>query len=520
MAEVQFGVINEKLIDADVKFEIVFNSHGGLNFIGFYGGAKCIVPGLEASSDDVKKNAQALACNGKLAFDPTGAPIAVTVSMEMDFQHDVFHAELEAFLNVAGVLTGIGPQGSCGKCVMHIEKTKWYMHLGTPANPLGLKILSVIQLSGYFMAGFDIPTELPMNPTVAAILKITPEQACANRTGDDVATGKGIAFGSCFSISTGDLSFMCFYGKFELGMGYDMLLVSVGKDVYCEGHNPPVGISGWYAKGQAFAYMEGQIGIVVKVFKKNKKFEILDIGAAAMLRAEGPNPMYIEGQEGGYFRLLGGMVKGECKFKVTAGEKCIFTKARPNSPQAAVQEINLISSVTPQESAKDVDIFNVPQAVFNVPVNKVMNIAEEGGAVHRFRANLEKCELKKGADLVPGSSSWNADQSVLAYQPNDILYPNANYHFEVEVSFDEWKDNQWVAVMDSGVKMTEKKSCDFITGALPKEIPNSAISYCYPIKRQYNFYPKEYPTGYIAFNMGLAPFFNMGMETKGQVQPR
>lgn len=512
MAEVQFGVINEKLIDADVKFEIVFNSSGGLNFIGFYGGAKCIVPGLEASGDKVKKNAQAIACNGHLAFDPTGAPIAVTVSMEMDFEHDVFHAELEAFLNVAGVLTGIGPQGSCGKCVMHIEKTKWYIHLGTPTNPLGLKILSVIQLQGYFMAGYDIPTELPLNPTVAAILKITPEQACANRTGDDVATGKGIAFGSCFSISTGDLSFLCFYGKFELGMGYDMLLVSVGKDVYCEGHNPPVGISGWYAKGQAYAYMEGQIGIKVKVFHKEKKFEILDIGAAAILRAEGPNPMYIEGQAGGYFRLLGGMVKGECKFKVTAGEKCIFTRANPNSPQAAVQEINLISSVTPQQSATDVDIFNVPQAVFNVPVNKTMNISDDGGAVHRFRANLEKCELKKGAEPVPGSSSWNADQSVLAYQPNDILYPNANYHFEVEVSFDEWKDNQWVAVMDSGVKMTEKKGCDFTTGALPKEIPSSAIAYCYPINRQYNFYSQEYPQGYIAFNLGLAPFFNMGSE--------
>jgi hypothetical protein len=514
MAEVKFGIINEKLVDADVKFEIVFNSHGGLNFIGFYGGAKCIVPGLEASEDNVKKNAQAIACNGKLAFDPTGAPIAVTVSMEMDFEHDVFHAELEAFLNVAGVLTGIGPQGSCGKCVMHIEKTKWYMHLGTPANPLGLKILSVIQLSGYFMAGFDIPTELPLNPTVAAILKITPEQACANRTGDDLSTGKGVAFGSCFSISTGDLSFLCFYGKFELGMGYDMLMVSLGKDVRCQGHNPPVGINGWYAKGQAFAYMEGQIGIVVKVFKKNRKFEILDIGAAALLRAEGPNPMYIEGQAGGYFRLLGGMVKGECKFKVTAGEKCLFVKDSPTAPQSAVQELNLIASVTPQQDAKDVDIFNVPQAVFNVPVNKTMNISEEGGAVRRFRANLEKCELKKGNDLVPGSSSWNADQSVLAYQPNNILYPKANYHFEVEVSFDEWKDNQWVTVTDSGVKTIEKKSCDFVTGDLPKEIPMNSIAYCYPVMRQYNFYPKEYPTGYIAFNMGLAPYFNMGREWK------
>jgi hypothetical protein len=510
MAEVKFGVINEKLINADVKFEIVFNSSGGLNFIGFYGGATCIVPGLEVSEDKVKENAQAIAANGHLAFDPTVAPIAVTVSMEMDFQHDVFHAELEAFINIAPVLVGIGPQGSAGKCVMHIEPHKWYFHMGTPTNPIGLKILSVIQLTSYFMAGYDIPTELPLNPKVASILNITPAQACANHSDDDLATGKGIAFGACFSVSTGDLEFLCFYGSFEFGMGFDMLLVSLGKDVMCEGHNPPVGINGWYAKGQAYAYMEGIIGIKVKVFKKQKKFEILNIGAAALLRAEGPNPMYVEGLAGGHYSLLGGMVKGECKFKVTYGEKCIFTKGTPGTPQSAVAELNLIAGVTPEENAKSVDIFNVPQALFNVPVNKTMNVSDEGGAVHRFRANLEKCELKKGTESVPGKSSWNVDQSVLAYQPDNILYPNSNYHFEVEVSFDEWKNEQWVTVIDSGAKVTEKKSCDFTTGDLPKEIPAERIAYCYPVNRQYNFYPKEYTKGYIAFNVGLAPYFNPG----------
>ncbi len=515
MAEVKFGVVNEKLIDADVKFEVVFNSSSGLNYIGFFGGAKCVVPGIEVDMEKSKAAAQKLAGTGHLDFNPTDAAIGVTVSMEMDFVKHSFHAELEAFLNVGIVLQGIGPQGSMGKCVMHIAPDKWYLHMGTPTNPMGIKLLQMIQVSGYFMAGDDIPTSLLIPPTVASILKITPEKACTGRNDEDLSLGKGIAFGSAFSISTGDLQFLCFYGKFEVGMGYDMMMISYPKDYYCQGHSAPMGINGWYAKGQAYAYLNGEIGLKVKVFRKEKKFEILSIGAAALLIAEGPNPMYVEGQAGGRYSVLGGMVKGECKFKVTYGEKCVVMKPSKSSP---VQDLEMIASVTPQQDAQDVDLFAIPQAVFNVPVNKIMNISDDDGSSHKFRANLEKCLLKLGEQVVTGTTEWNLDNNVIVYKPYDILNPNAKYNFDVEVSFDEWKDNKWETVTDNGAKITEKKNCIFTTGALPKEIPLNRISYCYPVMRQYNFYPQEYNQGYIAFNIGLTPFFNLGSDWKQQAR--
>jgi hypothetical protein len=515
MAEVKFGVASEQLIDADTKFEIVFNSSGGLNRIGFEGNAKCIVPNVDIVPDQIKEAAQKLSGGGKLDFSPTSAALAVSIIMNMDFENDVFHAELEAFVNVGPILRGVGDQGSAGKCVMHIEPSKWYLHIGSPSNPLGLRFLGFIQATSYFMVGHDIPTKLPLHPTVASILKISPEQASSNRKEDDLEAGKGIAFGSSFSINTGDLTFLCFYGKFEVGAGFDIMLISYGKDCYCAGHSAPLGINGWYAKGQAYAYLDGQIGIKVKVFHKEKKFEILSIGAAALLRAEGPNPLYLEGQAGGRFSVLGGMVKGECKFKVTYGEKCEIVKPGRVSP---VQDLEMIATLTPSDKQTDVDLFVIPQAVFNVPVNKVMNISDDNGIAHRFRANLEKCELKQGGLTIAGNKQWNADNTVLALNFDEILDPNTEYSFETELSFEEWKNGKWETVTDSGKKITERKVYSFTTGALPKSIPADRIAYSYPVMRQYNFYPQEYPEGYIAFNIGLKAFFNPVVGWKQQAR--
>jgi hypothetical protein len=488
MAEVKFGVINEKIIDADVQFEIVFTSSGGLNRITFKGTGKCVVQGVDIVPDDIKKAAQDLAGDKDIVFKPTDAALAVTVFMQMDFENDVFHAELEAFVNVGPVLKGIGPDGSCGKCVLHIEPHKWYMHLGTQTNPLGMTLLGMVKVGGYFMVGDDIPTGLPLNPTLASILNITPAQAESNRDNNKLSTGSGIAFGAGFDIRTGDLIFACFYANFQVGAGFDVLMVNYPDDAYCLGHQPPIGINSWYAKGQAYAYLNGSIGIKVKILGRKKKFEILSIAAAALLRIEGPNPLYLEGQAGGRFSVLGGLVKGQCQFKVTYGEKCEVVMPTQPSP---LEDIQMISDVTPAEKATNVDVFVTPQAVFNIPVEKEFNLSDIDNKSHKYKANLRKFSFKKGDQDVPGSAQWNSDNNVVAFQPSDILYPNTEYTLEVEVGFVEQVNGQWVACKsEDSTIITESKKCVFTTGSLPAEIPDRLISYSYPIKRQYNFYPQ------------------------------
>jgi hypothetical protein len=513
MAEVKFGVIKEPLVDADAKFEIVFNSSGGLNRIGFDGSAKCIVPGVDIVPEEIKSAAKKVAGGEKLNFNPVDAALSVSLIMNMDFENHVFHAEMEAFVNAGPILKGIGTNGSAGKCIMHIEPDKWYIHIGTPTNPLGVKFLNMFQATTYFMVGHDIPTDLPLNPHVAAILNITPGNSNSGNDVNLLKTGNGIAFGAGFSLSTGDLTFLCFYGRFDIGAGFDILLANFGKDAYCNGGQPaPIGINGWYAKGQAYAYLDGEIGIQVKVFGKKKKFDILSIAAAALLHAEGPNPLYIEGQAGGSFSVLGGMVSGECDFKITYGNKCDIVRPSVTSP---VQNLQMISAVTPQQDSKNVDVFVIPQAVFNVPINKNFNITDDDGTKRTFRANLSKCELKLNGQTVAGTQEWNSGNTTVVFKTNDILSPNANYTYTVEVGFEESKNGSWETVTENGANITENRSSLFTTGNLPAEIPSSLISYSYPVMRQYNFYSQEDPDGYIMFNLGLAPYF---MPDSGWIQ--
>ena len=503
MAEVKFGLATKLLVDADAKFEIVFNSNGGLNRIGFDGNAKCIVPDVSLVSDKFAAGIQKLANNDELEFSPTDAALSLSLNMNMDFQSHAFDAKMEAFVNVGSILKGVGDRGSAGRCVMHIGQDKWYIHIGTPQNPLGLSSMGFFKTNSFFMVGSDVPTQIPINDRVASILKIP--QKTSSENSEAIETGKGLAFGTSFGINTGDLEQMPFYARFEMGAGCNILLVNQGKDCYCQGHPAPLGINGWYAKGQAYAYLDGEIGIKIDFRFIHKKIQIFGISAAALLIAEGPNPLYLEGVAGGHFSVLGGLVEGECRFDVSYGEKCQLMKLKKTSP---IQDMQMIATLTPTDGQTDVDLFVSPQAVFNVPVNKVMNMSDDKNVTHRFRANLEKCELTQDGKTIAASQEWNAEKTVLALKFNEILNPDSKYSFTTVLSFEESNGGNWQAVMDNGAKLTEQKTFTFTTGKLPKNIPSSCISYSYPMARQYNFYPKEYPEGYIAFNIGLGAFFN------------
>src|SRR5690606_10858647 len=127
-------------------------------------------------------------------------------------------------------------------------------------------------------------------------------------------------FGAALSFSTGDLSFLMFYARFDAGVGFDIMLKDYG-DTRCAGSSDRIGINGWYANGQAYAYFEGAVGIRVRVFGVRKRIPILELRAAALLQAKLPNPFWMRGMVGGYFSVLGGLVKGQCKFQVTMGNE-------------------------------------------------------------------------------------------------------------------------------------------------------------------------------------------------------
>ena len=179
-------------------------------------------------------------------------------------------------------------------------------------------------------------------------------------------SGTGIAFGLHFLVDTGDLRFLMFYGRFSAGTGLDFMLKDYGGDYHCAGSSGTMGINGWYANGQAYAFVMGKIGIKVNLRFYKGTYDILSIGAAAILQAKGPNPFWMKGTVGGYYKILGGLVKGRCRFDVTVGQDCKPVRRRKSARRHKNDRADQSVEQQHQRSMSSMR----PQVAFNIPVGE------------------------------------------------------------------------------------------------------------------------------------------------------
>ena len=502
-----FVVAEKSLVSADTRFEIAFNTHGGINRIGFDGAVKCLtLPGqttMAVLGEKIKA-----AARGEIPEPDKASMVAGSLQMEMDFTEHSFHADGRIFINVAGTLHGDGPNNLAGRITLHAGDNDWYFYIGTVQNPVGLNFANFGHAYGYLMAGKHLPDALPMNRRVAEILNLPLSEFQKNRNQAMLDNAKGVAFGSGFDFRAGGETRVV-YGYFDIGAGFDLMLTNYGTNSHCAGSSGPPGINGWYAQGQLYAYLLGRLGVIVNVLKKTKKFDILNLAGAALMEAKGPNPMYLRGTVGGKYSILGGMIRGQCRFEITAGEKCEIVV-----PEKTPANMELIGSITPGTDTRDVDVCITPRVVFNLPVGTEIKLSNEPELYEKYRIKLEKCNLRLGSDEVDGQLEWNQTRDVLVFKSSEILYPSSSYTFEVTISFEEWKNGQWVSFTENGKVVTETQQVTFTTGPLPKEIPPSLISYSYPVSHMMNFYPGEADTGYVVFRQGLRAYFNPGSEWK------
>ena len=133
--------------------------------------------------------------------------------MQLDLDNSSLHAVSQVYVSSpAGVIAGTGPDGLAGRGVLHIDPKEWYLHLGTPATPIGLKLnvgsILAVKSDAYLMAGSRIPG-MPTPPQeVANLIGQDISRLSLGRNLDALSTGKGFAFGSKLGVRTGDLSLL------------------------------------------------------------------------------------------------------------------------------------------------------------------------------------------------------------------------------------------------------------------------------------------------------------------------
>ena len=509
-ASVAFGTHPTKdAFNGDATFEIAFNSRGGVSNIAFTGNAYIMTPPLPGEvtklADQVSKLSGSKPGDEPLDKSSDRGSIAAKVLISYDFDNNVLHGNFKVFVNVAGgIIKGIGAGNLAGEAVIHYEKSDWYLYIGTPSSPVGLNIMSVIKTRSYFMVGTQILESPPPPSNVSEILGGMDLDYMKNENA--LGNGSGFAFGARTDISTGDLTFLMFYASFNAGVGFDVMLKNYGPDVRCKGRSEPLGINGWYANGQVYAYLEGRIGIKVKLFGKEKKCDILDIAAAAILQAKLPNPTWMRGAVGGRFNVLGGLVKGQCKFEFEIGEQCEIVGG------SVLSGIQVIAELTPAEGEKDISVFNAPQAVFNMAVEKQFSLEDVDGKYKTFKIKLDHFKILNDKNEILGQYEWNDDMTVLAFDSDDLLPGQTKLKALVKVSFLEKVGGTWKPVIVEGKEYGETKETAFTTGDAPDHIPQKNVSYSYPIINQFNYYKDETDIGYIQLDKGQDYLFEVTKE--------
>ncbi|PAM94954.1 hypothetical protein B4N84_10660 [Flavobacterium sp. IR1] len=541
-ALVYFFIGSDVTCRGEAGFEMAFNESGGINTIALFGKAN-LLPKIHSVQEIAKLVSKVAAdTSGKESIlnttekvidkannnsfakkylnkanktipsklsDDLG--ITMAVAIEFDFMNNAVHGTMDTFVNTPlDILKGTGKDGRAGAGVIHNDQQDWYMYLGTPDDRCGLKMGIgglYIKTGSYFMAGTILPGSPSPPPNVADILGVDIKELQYMRDENALKNGGGIAFGANLQYDTGDLGFALFYARFQAGLGFDIMLKDY-QQAKCSNTGDQVGVNGWYANGQAYAYLQGELGVKVNLVLVKLKVPIISGSTAALLQAKLPNPVWMKGYIAGNMNILGGLIKGKFRFKLELGEQCQFEKETP------LGGIKIITDVTPKEGSKDTDVFAVPQAAFAMKINEEFVIPEDDGDV-TYKIILEKFKLFDGATEIPGTFEWSSTKDKVNFVSKDILPPNKKLKVQVEVSFQKMVKGIFETIKVDGQIAKEFEERTFTTGGAPNYIPLNNVQYSYPVVNQQYFFEEEYPKGYIQLKRGQDYLFEDGRwETK------
>ncbi len=528
--------IGKKIGTGEASFEISFTKSGGVALAGLYGYAQFTKEGKKLLKNDLSNkyvevlgNAKSysneellnLKANSPTKFaeeicplpNKTAIGIQTTLGMTMDFENKSFHATSDVYVNSPGrFISGTGENGRAGWGVLHIDPKEWYLHLGSPSNKIGLQLnvgnILAAKAGAYFMSGSRIP-EMPAPPSVLAdMLGQDINKLKLGRNLSALGTGRGLAFGADLSINTGDLTCLMMYANFKAGLGFDVMLKDYAQ-AQCRGRSGSIGLNGWYANGQAYSYLQGELGVKVKLWFIKMRVPVITSGAAALLQTGLPDPTYFKGNLGVHLNVLG-IIKGRANFKLQFGEVCDVI-IPGNSPIAEP----MINDLSPAEGEGDVSVFTVPEATFNIVMGKEVETTGNDGKRHLYKISLNKFELTdKAGQIIPSELVWSKTKTSVKLKAKEILPPKTKLTALVQVKFEELKNNSWVPVYTSGKLALEEKKYTFETGSAPNDIPMENIVYTYPVVGQKYFLTQESNEGYVQLDFGQKYLFEKDFDYK------
>ena len=303
------------------------------------------------------------------------------------------------------------------------SKSKWHVYIGEPEYEKRCKLTLIdFQLGAktdyfaawaylgatmYFCIGNELPNGgmLPDPPkAVMDFLNGTDVNGNKQAEGSKATSAKnktlnqiknlinsgtvsgGIMLGACaegdFGVNAGIV-----YASGAFCFGFDLVLERFGEGAKCQG-GKSMGYKGWYAMGQAYAMLKGDLGVRVKLWFIDKKVSLISVGLGAMLQAGLPNPTWVYGKVRARCSLLGGIFKFNHAIEFKAGDVCMPDYGNP------LDNLEMFASASPGykndqtngwKDANKVSVYSTPRFVTNYVMDQNIRLVDENAAQNQIQ---------------------------------------------------------------------------------------------------------------------------------------
>ncbi len=423
---------------------------------------------------------------------PNNGKVSAYIEIDLDFQNKVFQGDLSVYLS-AGLLHGSGANNRMGWAKVYFSEKDWYIHIGTPTNRLGLALslkVGSVNLGMALTAYFAIGTQVPDIPPLPARFKAFEAQA--NSQNKLRSSGKGFAFGSSFELTTGELSFLVFFAKFSMGLGFDVMVKDYG-ETECINTGEQIGINGWYATGQIWAYVDGDIGIKWK----SKRYKIIGVSGAVAMQAQLPNPFYARGIIEGKYNILFGLVKGTCRFNFEIGERCQVAGG-----QSVQDSLEVVLSTFPDNGSEEVPT----ETIISIDLAVALDREFRDGDGQHYLVKMKTLKVFMGNYEIGGRNQVSEDRTFVEFRPDHFLPGDS----ELKLMF------KFEVIKNGALFNTVIDTITFTTAGLPSRIMPENVLASYPLDGQLNYYrmEKKDEKGYIMFERSQAYLFTSSGKQK------
>ena len=192
----------------------------------------------------------------------------------------------------------------------------------------------------------------------------------------------GIMVGGALGAEIGCNAVFC-YANVEGMLGFDLILKQYKEGVRCTDGSRAGGKNGFYATGQIYAMLKGELGLMLDLWIYKGKVPLVDMTMGALLQGGFPNPTWVYGRMRAKGSVLGGLIKFSSTIEMKAGKVCVPEMGNP------LDDIKIFGDVQPGDEDIEkgwsdkslVSCYGKSTFTTNMKIDKVLALVDEAATM-------------------------------------------------------------------------------------------------------------------------------------------